>query len=316
MQKPIKILVVRFSSIGDIVLTSPIVRCLKQQLSAEVHFITKDIYETIVQNNPYIDKVYSIHSSTNEVLDSLKNEKYDYLIDLHKNLRSFQLRTVADNYLSYNKQNFKKFLLVKFGIDVLNNKHTVDRYYDTVSSLGVKQDGEGLDFFLDEKDKVDISIYNTEYVSFAIGGTHFTKILPIDKIIQICKNQDKQVILVGGLEDFERGKRIAALCDNVINTCGDFTINQSAYVVKKSTFLITHDTGLMHIAAAFKMKIISVFGGTHPQLGFAPYSPNPNNKIIQIENLNCRPCHRYGKSKCPKNHFKCMKEIDVSLFSK
>ena len=164
-------------------------------------------------------------------MDSLKNEKYDYLIDLHKNLRSSQLRTVADNYLSYNKQNFKKFLLVKFGIDVLNNKHTVDRYYDTVSSLGVKQDGEGLDFFLDEKDKVDISIYNTEYVSFAIGGTHFTKILPIDKIIQICKNQDKQVVLVGGLEDFERGERIL-FYDNVINTCGDFTINQSAYVVK------------------------------------------------------------------------------------
>ena len=122
MQKSLKILVARFSSIGDIVLSSPIVRCLKQQLSAEVHFITKDIYEIIVQNNPYIDKVYSIHSSTNEVLDSLKNEKYDYLIDLHKNLRSSKLRTVADNYLSYNKQNFKKFLLVKFGIDMLNNK--------------------------------------------------------------------------------------------------------------------------------------------------------------------------------------------------
>ena len=65
------------------------------------------------------------------------------------------------------------------------------------------------------------------------------------------------------------------------------------------------------------MKIISVFGGTHPQLGFSPYLPNPNNKIIQLENLNCRPCHRYGKSKCcPKNHFKCMKDIDVSLFRK
>ena len=316
MQKPLKILVVRFSSIGDIVLTSPIVRCLKQQLSAEVHFITKNLYKTIVNNNPHIDKVYSINSSTNEVLNGLKNEKYDYLIDLHNNIRSSQLRTVADNYLSYNKQNFKKFLLVKFGIDMLNNKHTVDRYYDTVSSLGIKPDGVGLDFFLDEKDTVDISIYNCEYISFAIGGTHFTKILPIGKIIEICNNQDKQVILVGGKEDFDRGERIAAQCDNVINTCGDFTLNQAAYIVKNSNFLITHDTGMMHIAAAFKMKIISVFGGTHPQLGFAPYLPNPNNKIIQIENLNCRPCHRYGKSKCPKNHFKCMKDIDVSLFRK
>ena len=121
---------------------------------------------------------------------------------------------------------------------------------------------------------------------------------------------------MGGKEDFDRGERIAAQCDNVINTCCDFTLNQAAYIGKNSNFLIPHDTGMMHIAAAFKMKIISVFGGTHPQLGFAPYLPNPNNKIIQIENLNCRPCHRYGKSKCPKNHFKCMKDIDVSLFSK
>ena len=193
MQKPLKILVVRFSSIGDIVLSSPIVRCLKQQLSAEVHFITKDIYEIIVQNNPYIDKVYSIHSSTNEVLDNLKNENYDYLIDLHKNLRSSKLRKVAENYLSYNKQNFKKFLLVKLGIDLLNNKHTVDRYYESIKPLGIKNDGEGLDFFLSEKDKVDISVYNLEYVSFFIGGTHFTKILPTEKIIEICNNQDKQV---------------------------------------------------------------------------------------------------------------------------
>lgn len=314
MQKSLKILVVRFSSIGDIVLSSPIVRCLKQELSAEVHFITKDIYKIIVQNNPYIDKVYSINSSTNEILDSLKNEKYNYLIDLHKNLRSSKLRTVADNYLSYNKQNFKKFLLVKFGVDMLSNKHTVDRYYDSIKPLGIKQDGEGLDFFLDEKDKVDISIYNSEYVSFAIGGAHFTKVLPTDKIIKICNNQDKQVILVGGKEDYLRGERIAAQCDNVINTCGHFTINQSAYIVKNSKYLITHDTGMMHIASAFKMKIISVFGGTDPRLGFTPYLPNQNNKIIQIENLKCRPCHRHGKSKCPKGHFKCMKDIDVSLF--
>ena len=80
----------------------------KTTFQQKLIFITKDIYEIIVQNNPYIDKVYSIHSSTNEVLDSLKNEKYDYLIDLHKNLRSSKLRTVADNYLSYNKQNFQK----------------------------------------------------------------------------------------------------------------------------------------------------------------------------------------------------------------
>ena len=315
MEKTLKILVARFSSIGDIVLCSPIVRCLKEQLSSEVHFITKDKYKDIIETNPYIDKVYSIQNSTSEVFKSLKKENYDYLIDLHKNIRTFQLIKFATNYLSYNKQNFMKFLFIKFGINLINDKHIVDRYFESIRNLRVKNDGKGLDFFLDDCDIVDLNCFDSNYITFAIGGTHFTKILPIDKIIEICNIQDKQLVLIGGKEDYKRGEIIRSQCKNVINECGKHTIKQSAYIVKNSNFLITHDTGMMHIASAFGIKIISVFGGTHPKLGFAPYLPNSENKIIQIENLKCRPCHRFGRSKCPKGHFKCMKNIDVSLFA-
>lgn len=315
MQKSLKILVVRFSSIGDIVLTSPVVRCLKQQLHAELHFVTKNSFKSIIEHNPYIDKIYSIKDSVSEVKEEIISEKYDYIIDLHSNIRSSQIKKLGNKSLSYNKQYFKKFLLTTFGIDLLKSKHTVDRYLDPVLSLGVKNDNKGLDFFLSKRDEVDLSGFNDSYITFAIGGSHFTKILPTDKIIEICKKQQKQVVLIGGIEDNQRGQEIIKSCKNVVNACGKYTINQSAFIVKNSDLLITHDTGMMHIASAFNMKIYSVFGGTHPSLGFSPYLPSTENKIIQVEDLNCRPCHRYGRSKCPKGHFKCMKDIDVDLFT-
>ena len=314
MSKTLKILVVRFSSIGDIVLTTPVVRALKKQLNAEVHFLTKSSFTSLLINNPYVDVVYQIDKSVNEVSSDLKNEKYDLVVDLHSNLRSAKLRNIGKKYVKYNKDTFKKFLFVKFSVDRLKSKHTVERYFDTVEKMGVKNDNEGLDFFLSKKDEIDLTFFPKPYITFAIGGTHFTKKLPTEKIISICKKRKESVVLIGGPEDFAIGKIIESNCENVINTCGKYNINESAFIVNNSDLLITHDTGMMHIAAALGTKIFSIFGGTHPNLGFTPYKPNSENRIIQIENLDCRPCHRYGKSKCPKGHFKCMQEIDENNF--
>jgi heptosyltransferase-2 len=157
-------------------------------------------------------------------------------------------------------------------------------------------------------------VFPKPYITFAICGMHFTKKLPTEKIISICKKRNETVVLIGGPEDFETGKIIESNCDNVINTCGKYNINESAFIVNNSDLLITHDTGMMHIAAALGKKVFSIFGGTHPNLGFTAYKPNSENRIIQIENLDCRPCHRYGKNKCPKGHFKCMQEIDENQF--
>ena len=313
MQNPLKILVVRFSSIGDIVLTSPVVRILKNQLNAEVHFITKKVYKCLIEHNPNIDKIYSIDTDIKEVVSELKNENYDWIIDLHNNIRSSQLKRIRVKSRSYKKLNLQKFLLTNFGINRMPKTHTVDRFLDTISHLGVKNDGKGLDFFLSKKDEVDISV--KDYICFAIGGNHFTKILPTTKIIEICKKINKTIVLIGGEDDYNRAEEIEnEVGRKVINLCGKYSINQSAHIMKHAKYLITHDTGFMHIAAAFQMKIYSVFGGTHPDLGFTPYLPNPENKIIQVENLSCRPCHRYGKSKCPEGHFNCMNLIDTDLF--
>jgi len=319
VQKPLKILVVRFSSIGDIVLTSPVVRCLKKQLGAEVHFITKSAYICILQNNPHIDKIHTFNFSLQEVIKDIKNEKFDWIIDLHHNFRSSQLKRIGVKSKSFHKLNSKKFIFTKFGINLLPKLHIVDRYLHTISHLGVKNDNLELDYFLSNKDEIDISEIDKSlengYITFAIGGHHNTKILPSEKIISICKKIDRNIILIGGKEDWERGKLISnSVGKNIFNTCGNFTINQSAYLVKNSEYIITHDTGMMHIAAAYKIKIISVWGNTVPDFGMSPYLPNVENKTIQVENLSCRPCSKIGFQNCPKGHFKCMNLIDENLF--
>lgn len=315
MQETLKILVVRFSSIGDIVLTTPVVRMLKKQLNAQVHYLTKSSYVSLLKNNPYIDSVYQIQNSITEVIPDLKKEKYDHVIDLHSNLRTqilkFRLGMPAK---SFNKLNIEKFMLTNFKLDNMPKIHIVDRYLETVKHLGIKNDNQGLDFFLSANDKLDISIFPKNYIVFIIGGQHATKILPNEKIISIIKKVNKPVLLIGGPEDAHKGEEIAKACDKVVNTCGKYSILQSASLVQQATMVITHDTGMMHIAAAFNKKIYSVWGNTVPEFGMYPYLESEQSKRIEVKGLNCRPCSKIGYDKCPKGHFKCMQEIDENLF--
>ena len=314
MSKTLKILVVRFSSIGDIVLTTPVVRMLKTQLNTEVHFLTKAPYVSLFKNNPYVDSVFQIDKSINEVISDLKKENYDYVIDLHSNLRTQILKLkLGVSAKSFNKLNWEKFLLTNFKTNILPDVHIVDRYLDTVKFLGITNDNKGLDFFLSDADKLDLAESPKDYIAFVIGGQHATKILPTAKIISICKKLNKAVLLIGGPDDKARGDEISK-ASGAINTCGNHSLLQSAFLIKNSAYVISHDTGMMHIAAAFKKKIYSVWGNTIPEFGMYPYLSDKNSKMIEVKDLNCRPCSKIGYDKCPKGHFKCMQEIDENQF--
>jgi ADP-heptose:LPS heptosyltransferase len=148
-----------------------------------------------------------------------------------------------------------------------------------------------------------------------IGAKHFTKQLPDEKIISICRKLNQPIILLGGKEDVERAAIIEkAVGPNIYVACGKYNLNQSASIVKQAQKIISHDTGLMHIASAFKKDIISVWGNTIPAFGFSPYLPGENSKIIEVLDLSCRPCSKIGYDHCPKRHFKCMKDIDEREF--
>ena len=122
-----KFLILRFSSIGDIVLTTPVIRCLKQQYpDAEVHYATKKSYQSLLENNPYVDKVFVLEKSLNYLLKQLKSERYDYIIDLHNNLRTtiLKLRLGVKSF-SFDKLNFQKWILVKFKKNIIDRKSVV-----------------------------------------------------------------------------------------------------------------------------------------------------------------------------------------------
>ena len=319
MTKKKKILVVRFSSIGDIVLTTPVLRALKHTpgLDAEVHFVTKKAFAPVVKANPNIDKVHLLEDSLGSLVRTLRNERFNYIIDLHNNLRStlLKLRLMRPSR-AFNKLNVEKWLLARLKINRLPDVHIVDRYFEAGRRFHLKNDQQGLDYFLAEKDAVWPDSLPMEfrdaYVAFVIGGAHATKRLPNQKIIDICRRLKKPVILLGGPEDAKNGRIIQAACgDFVFNTCGKISLNNSAFLVQQARVVLTHDTGLMHSAAAFNKPIISVWGNTVPEFGMYPYMPqNPENSIImEISGLPCRPCDKIGFEQCPKGHFDCMEKI-------
>lgn len=315
-----KILIVRFSSIGDIVLTTPVVRCLKQQLKvAEIHYVTKQKFASVINQNLYIDKLYTFNDKLSEIIPLLKNEAYDYVIDLHNNFRTFTLKNaLGKRSFSFNKLNVEKFLMVNFKINRLPAKHIVDRYFEIVTPLGVKNDQKGLDYFISENDEVNINDtlpinFTNGYYTLVVGGSYYTKRIPVNKLIEICERSLKPLVLLGGKEDDEIGIIIQnAFSNKVKNLCGVLTLGQSASLIKQSQKVITSDTGLMHIASAFKKDIISVWGNTIPEFGMAPYFAGENSHILEVKYLSCRPCSKLGYRKCPKGHFKCMNDIVIT----
>ncbi|MBS1578960.1 MAG: glycosyltransferase family 9 protein [Bacteroidetes bacterium] len=321
-----KILIIRFSSIGDIVLTTPVIRCLKTQVNnASVHYLTKENYAGILTTNPYIDKVITLKNDWNVTIEELKQEQYDYIIDLHHNLRTLKVKRALRKIksFSFNKLNIQKWLLTTFKINILPAIHIVDRYMNTVKEINVINDGMGLDFFIPEKDKVALKDIPTShhfgFIGIVIGAALNTKKLPVSKLKELCININHPIILLGGKEDKEIGNEIMAI-DNIkiYNACGKFNLNESADLIRQSKCIITHDTGLMHIAAALQKKIISVWGNTVPEFGMTPYYGNYSitNSKFQISNLSCRPCSKIGYKSCPKKHFKCMELQNIEAIAK
>ncbi len=315
----IKFLVVRFSSIGDIVLTTPVIRGLKKQVeNAEIHFLCKKAYFEVVKNNPYIDKIHLFDKDFSELVNKLKFDFFDYIIDLHHNIRTSRLKnSLRLPVLTFDKLNKEKWLMVNFKKNRLPNIHIVDRYLESTNVFDVHNDNKGLDYFLGEEDKINLSVLKLEtnnYVAFVIGATHATKRLPNDKIIAVCHEIKGKIVLLGGKEDIKNAKYITQNIDDsrIIDACGKFKLNQSAYLVQQARMVISHDTGLMHIAAAFKKQIISIWGNTIPEFGMYPYMADEKSEIIEVKGLKCRPCTKIGFSTCPKRHFKCMNDINVA----
>jgi heptosyltransferase-2 len=322
-----KILIIRFSSIGDIILTTPIVRCFKQQKQdVEIHFLTKKVFQPILSANPYLTQVHCLDDDFSATLANLKLVGFDYIIDLHKNLRTARVKKALKiKSFAFDKLNVQKWLYVNLKLNVMPDKSIVERYFSGVKDLGIHNDGQGLDYFIPEGDKTehkDIPMSHwAGYAGFVIGGSYATKKLPIDQWKSICALSPIPIILLGGADDRENAAEIASIDPiKIYNSCGKFNLNESADLVKNAKFIVTNDTGLMHMAAAFKKPIAVIWGNTTPQMGMFPYygfnnlNTNIAPNLLHIENkkLSCRPCSKIGFENCPKKHFKCMNVLDFS----
>jgi ADP-heptose:LPS heptosyltransferase len=311
-----KFLIIRFSSIGDIVLTSPVVRCLKSQFpEAEIQYLTKKRNFDLIQANPYIDKIHLFGDSISETIRDLKAENFDYIIDLHNNLRSLRVKFALNTKsLSFNKLNIRKFLFTRFKINSMPEGHIVDRNLETLQLFNITNDGKGLDHFIPKEDEFQIDLlpesFTNGYVALVLAGTYSTKRMPVGKYRQLISRSGLPFVLLGGKS--ERSLAAAILewnTGNVVDYTGKLGINQSASVVKNARLVISNDTGLMHIAAAYHKKILSVWGNTSPELGMYPYLPGTGSEILEVKGLSCRPCSKLGYQQCPKKHFRCMNDL-------
>ena len=319
MAAPVKILVLRFSSIGDVVLTSPVVRCLRQQVAgAVVHFCTKRSYESIVAHNPHIDRCYFLDGNLPDLIRQLRAERYDYVVDLHNNFAAGLIKTLlGTRTYSVDKPGLRTWLYVRWKINTLTPQHVVDRYLETVQPLGVDNDEMGLDYYIPYKDQVEADwlppTHRHDYVAFAIGGRHMTKRLPVSRMIELCRKINHPVVLLGDNHDRAAGEAIVSKLGNrlIYNACGLFNLNQSASLLQQARVVFSHDTGLMHIAAALKKKVYSIWGSSTPQLGTYPYKTP--YVLLEKTGLACRPCSQTGFGNCPLKHFRCMNELSFDF---
>jgi heptosyltransferase-2 len=277
-----------------------------------------------MEPNPYIDKFHVLQNDWDKMIAELKEEKFQYIIDLHHNLRTLRVKKALDvPAFSFNKLNIEKLIFVKLKWNVMPRVHIIDRYMETVEPFGVYNDGEGMDYFIPEDAKVsqkDIpASHHAGFISIVIGASFYTKKLPVYKLQELCRKIDHPIILLGAKEEAKEADDIASVDPiKVYNACGKFSLHESADLVRQSKLVISHDTGLMHIAAALKKQVIAIWGSTTPSFGMVPYygkaysgkDPNPYDDV-QVHKLWCRPCTKIGRNKCPQGHFKCMKDISI-----
>ncbi len=323
----LKILVIRFSSIGDIVLTTPVLRCIRQQLpQAEIHFLTKAAFSPVLAANPNIDKLHLLHDNLDAVIPVLRGEHFDFVADLHHNIRTARVKTgLGVKSASFPKRNIQKWILVNLRRNVMPDESIVERYFEAVAPIGVRNDGLGLDYFIPEHARItndDIPTSHwTGYVAAVIGGSYSTKQLPPEQWRRFCAEVPFPVMLIGGPDDRDLGQEIAALDPvKIYNSCGKFNLNESAALVERARVVVSNDTGMMHVATAFQKPVISLWGNTAPELGMYPYyggnnlksRVSPKSVMLERKDLGCHPCSKLGYAKCPRGHFRCMNGLDMS----
>jgi lipopolysaccharide heptosyltransferase II len=332
-----KTLIIRFSSVGDIVLSSLLVRTLRRRFpECQIDFLVKAEFAELVGHSPFLTRVIEFPTGGTlrdllQLRHTLRSEGYDLIVDIHDSIRSRVLSAGARHVVRFRKRKIARFLLVAFKRDLYRffggAPSVARRYLETVGIYGVTDDGGGLDQFLPpaaaEKPTAILRTAGISPQMSVIGlcpsARHATKIWPSERFADVAltllREERAAVLLFGSDEDRVRGAEIeerirAAIPDaRMVNLTGQLTLSETAAAMDRCSLIITNDSGLMHLAAARKRKILAVFGSTVKQFGFFPFGTL--SEVVEHPDLPCRPCSHIGLPACPKSHFKCMRDISV-----
>ncbi|MBS1492082.1 MAG: glycosyltransferase family 9 protein [Bacteroidetes bacterium] len=306
-----KILIIRFSSLGDIILSFPLINALnKEYPDAEIHYLTKSAYKPILELNPLISKIILFDGQPlSDLKAEIKSGGYDLVLDIHKNFRSILLTLFSGlNVERYKKETMKKFLLVKFKINLF--KEIIPVYLKYIKALGNSFASKYSEYTSSELKFDREKKYEFDYVVIAPSSKHFTKTYPKEKFVELIKKFNYKVILVGDESDKDK-----SICSYIaketaaINLCGKLSYPELANVIYNSEFVITNDSAILHISEMLGKKVRAIFGSTVKEFGFFPQLKE--SAVFENENLKCRPCTHIGLPSCPLGHFKCMNEIRI-----
>jgi heptosyltransferase-2 len=320
-----KILLIRLGAIGDLVLASGVIRCIKKQLpEVELHVLVGAAYREVFRANPYIDVLHHMPIGEITLSHQLGEEAFDGIIDLQNDAHSRRL-TKGINVPIYRAPNrlLQKKAFIHLKWNLMPREHQVDRYFEAVEPLGVTNDGAGLDYFIPKEEEISTrdlpASHQLGYVAITAGASAYTKQLPVELLQELCRKIEYPLILLGDQKDRARAAAAQNVDDvKIYNACGKFSLHESADILRRAKLVIAHDTGLMHMAAALQKAVIVVWGSTTPSLGMWPYygekrmgSAKLPFSSVQVHKLWCRPCTDIGRAACPLGHFKCMKKIPV-----
>ena len=321
------VLVVRFSSIGDILLTTPLLRAIRTKWpGARVTFLTKRAYVPLVSDNPNVTEVFGIapQDTARTVAAQIRTVKYTHILDLQGGLRTAPLRALARGpWTGFSHRRLARELLIRFKHNsYAEHVPVAERYFEAAADLNVEPDGGPPEFFLHPGAEEKATAWLTRagvgtrrpLVAVAPGAAHPTKQWPVQhwiKLVRQIVHTGADIVALGGPEDSAVGAEIAARGGaQVASAAGDLSLQETGAVLKRAAALICGDTGVMHMATGVGTPVVALFGPTVRQFGFFPY--NAHASVVE-RNLDCRPCSSHGGDECPLEHHLCMREIQPDM---
>lgn len=330
-----KALVICGESISDVIFATPTIRGLRVDVdNTSVHVLVNADLSFLLRDNPYIAKVH-LFAGLYATWKKLVKERFDIVINLNGTWRSKLLcRFIAAPERRLASWRWKKWLMVRFKINHITSKHAVDHMIDVVRPLGVKGDNLGVDYFIPEHDKVSRlglpAAYRHGYVVFCMNAPFLTRKLPLDRMIELCDKIRKPIVLLGNIEDHDNAEVIGSFFSgsgprrlqkdallfgprtHIYNACGKYSFNQMASIIKQSLAVFTFDNDFIPVASAFRRQVFGLWGSSSALFGNYPY--RTRYTIMERNDLECRPCSSQGFDRCPKGHFKCMRDVMFDFY--